>query len=71
MPAQGPGRSPCEVEAPADPEGRRRISGPPASIEGTERAALQVAAGDKLATITLTGWADGATCHVQGMALVH
>jgi hypothetical protein len=46
-------------------------TGPPASIEGTERATLQVAAGDKLATITLTGWADGATCHVQGMALVH
>jgi hypothetical protein len=46
-------------------------TGPPASIEGTERATLQVAAGDKLATITLTGWADGAACHVQGMALVH
>jgi hypothetical protein len=45
-------------------------TGPPASIEGTERATLQVGAGAKLATITLTGWADDANCQFQGMALV-
>jgi hypothetical protein len=45
-------------------------TGPPGSIEGNERATLQVGAGAKLATVTLTGWADG-ECHVQGMALVH
>jgi hypothetical protein len=46
-------------------------TGPPASIEGNERATLQVGAGPKLATITLTGWGDDETCHLQGMALVH
>ena len=45
-------------------------TGPPSSIEGAERATLQVGAGAKLATITLTGWGNGDGCHFQGMAVV-
>jgi hypothetical protein len=45
-------------------------TGPPPTVEGTERALFQVGSGAKLATITLTGWGEGSSCHFQAMALV-